>query len=587
MIYRLFSDLETFKNIRFHAGMNIIVAERSPDSTHQHTRNKTGKTSIVELINFILGSNCDSNCILRNDELKNYFFNLEFDLKDFKTIARRSGEIPNQIIMIDPEKKGQCLLIDDNNGKEKTSTVTEWRDKLGYYFFNLPSRTKSRKGDRFQPTFRSLFSYFARRENEGGIVTHERQSRDQQTWDQQVAISFLLGLDWRISQEFQQIREKEATLKKIKKAAGEGVFGEIVGKASHLRTSLAISEEKVARLEKDLKSFKVLPEYENYEIEASQLTEKLADIANENTLDYELINDLNISLNSEIPPSYDNLERIYEESRVIFSNKISRRFGDLIEFHDAVIKNRKTYLLAEVDEAQNRINKRETAKVSYIERRAEVMSILNSHGALDQFTKIHSDLIKLQAETESLRIKYEAAEQLEKKRTELDIERNKLLIRLRQNFQEQNQLMKHIILTFESISRRLYEDPGMLEITESTDGPKFEIIIQGERSKGIRNMQIFCFDMMIMTLCQERGIGPGFLIHDSHVFDGVDANQKATAFQIGAELAKKHNFQYIVTMNSCDMPMKFGNNFNINEFIVSVGITDAKKDGGVFGFNFR
>ena len=33
-------------------------------------------------------------------------------------------------------------------------------------------------------------------------------------------------------------------------------------------------------------------------------------------------------------------------------------------------------------------------------------------------------------------------------------------------------------------------------------------------SKGIKNMQIFCFDMMLMRLCAKRNIGPGFLIHD-------------------------------------------------------------------------
>ena len=47
-------------------------------------------------------------------------------------------------------------------------------------------------------------------------------------------------------------------------------------------------------------------------------------------------------------------------------------------------------------------------------------------------------------------------------------------------------------------------------------------------------MQIFCFDMMLMKLCAERGIGPGFLIHDSHLFDGVNERQVAKDIQIGA-----------------------------------------------------
>ncbi len=42
-------------------------------------------------------------------------------------------------------------------------------------------------------------------------------------------------------------------------------------------------------------------------------------------------------------------------------------------------------------------------------------------------------------------------------------------------------------------------------------------------------MQIFSFDMMLIVLCQKRGIGPGYLIHDSHLFDGMDTRQIAKA----------------------------------------------------------
>jgi uncharacterized protein YydD (DUF2326 family) len=586
MIHRISSDLPTFKSISFHPGMNIIVAEKSEHSTLQSTRNKTGKTSFVELVNFILGSTCDKKCIFQSEALKKFTFAMEFDIKNEKVIAKRCGEDPNQFTIIHETKKDPNVL-DLGIPQEKIVTLTQWREELGNSYYNLPKKPKKRSERKKQPTFRSLFSYFARRENEGGIISHERQSEDQRTWDQQVAISFLLGLDWTISQEWQNVRERETELKELKKFVGKGTFGEIIGTVSKLRTSLALAEQNVSQLDRNLQSFKVMPEYDRYEKEASQLTQSLADIANENMLDRELISDLNNSLNSEIPPSYENLERVYQEFGVIFPTSVSRRYEDVKIFHNTVIRNRKLYLQSEIDSADSRILERNKRKEEFILRRAQVMSILKSHGALDQFTKMHSDLIQLQTETESLRRQYHAAEQFENQKTELNIERNKLLIRLQQNFQEQNLLMKHIILTFESISSRLYEDPGRLEITASNDGPKFDIKIQGEKSKGIRNMQIYCFDMTMMILARERGIGPDFLIHDSHIFDGVCAHQRATAFQIGAEMANKYHFQYIVTMNSCDMPSEYGNNFNIEDYVLHAGITDAKDNGGLFGFNFN
>ncbi|MBC8002839.1 MAG: DUF2326 domain-containing protein [Opitutaceae bacterium] len=55
-------------------------------------------------------------------------------------------------------------------------------------------------------------------------------------------------------------------------------------------------------------------------------------------------------------------------------------------------------------------------------------------------------------------------------------------------------------------------------------------------------MRIFCFDRMLMQRMQERKMGPGFLAHDSHLFDGVNGQQIIT----GLKAAVRLSFQYIV-----------------------------------------
>jgi uncharacterized protein YydD (DUF2326 family) len=99
-------------------------------------------------------------------------------------------------------------------------------------------------------------------------------------------------------------------------------------------------------------------------------------------------------------------------------------------------------------------------------------------------------------------------------------------------------------------------------------------------------MQIFCFDMMLMRLCAERHIGPGFLVHDSHIFDGVDERQIAKALQIGESTARELNFQYIVTMNSDAVPKEFPAGFDLSKYVLPVHLTDATEDGGLFGIRF-
>jgi uncharacterized protein YydD (DUF2326 family) len=92
---------------------------------------------------------------------------------------------------------------------------------------------------------------------------------------------------------------------------------------------------------------------------------------------------------------------------------------------------------------------------------------------------------------------------------------------------------------------------------------------------------------MLTELSCKKGRGPGFLIHDSHLFDGVDERQVAKALQLGAERAEALGVQYIVTMNSDALPDSgFKRGFNIRDHILEAKLTDATETGGLFGLRF-
>jgi uncharacterized protein YydD (DUF2326 family) len=91
----------------------------------------------------------------------------------------------------------------------------------------------------------------------------------------------------------------------------------------------------------------------------------------------------------------------------------------------------------------------------------------------------------------------------------------------------------------------------------------------------------------LQLIAKSRGVSPGFLIHDSHLFDGMDPRQRGKALKLGAELAQKHGFQYIVTINSdaLDDP-DVRSQFDPTAYILPTRLTDATDDGGLFGFRF-
>lgn len=572
MIHHIFSTLPTFKNIGdLRPGLNVLLAQKTEGASSKQTRNRAGKSSFIELVHFLTGSEAGPDSIFRTPDLAEYTFGMDFDLGGTRTLVERSGSAKAKIYLTTPPA-----------AKVKFS-ATDWCTFLGERMFGLSSLEAA--GSK-PPSFRSLFAYFVRRQASSAFTTPEKQAAMQGTGDMQLALMFLLGLDWQIARDWQVVRDREKTLDELKKAAGTGAFGSIIGKAADLRTQLTLQDARLKKLYVENESFQVLPEYRELEVESSKLTRQINDLANANTIDFSAIRDLEGALTSEIPPDLEDLQTIYQEAGIALPGLVKRRYEEVKSFHESVVRNRKDYLSSELEAAKLRIEIRDGKKAQLDLRRAEIMGILKSHGALDQFLKLQGELGRLESEVESLRQRFEAAEQLEGTKNELEIERNRLTIRLRRDFAEQKDRLSEAIVAFEETSLRLYESAGSMTIDETSNGPMFKFPMQGERSKGIKNMQIFCFDMMLMRLCAKRQLGPGFLIHDSHLFDGVDGRQVISALRLGAEISKELGFQYIVTMNEDDAFKETIDGFDLNDYVLPTRLTDATENGGLFGIRF-
>ena len=564
MIHRTYSSLPTFKNLKFNPGLNVLLAEKSEGASNRQTRNRAGKSSLIEIVHFLTGADVIKDSLFKSDALKDITFGMEFDLAGEQVIIERQNT----------SRTGYQL-----NGVDISSV--EWKKMLGQKMFALSGDDKENT-----PTFRSLFAYFVRRAASSAFITPEKQAAMQGTGDYQTALMYLLGMDWTIAGDWQDIRDSEKTITELKKATKKGAFKSIIGSAAELRTKLTVQEDNLKKLKQQIDSFNVHPKYRELEQEADEITKKLGELSNENTIDLALIRDLESAIKTERPPEVNDLKSVYAEAGISLPDLVKKQYADVQEFHDSVIKNRNDYLSDELTETKSRIEAREKMTLELDNRRAEIMGILRSHGALDQFFKLQSEVSRLETEVENLRQRFEAAENLEGTKNELDIDRNRLLKRLRREFNEQKDRLADAILAYEETSKNLYEIAGSMYIDETPNGPVFRFEIQGARSEGIKNMQIFCFDLMLMRICAKRVIGSGFLIHDSHLFDGVDGRQVIRALRVGADTAKELGFQYIVTMNEDDAFKEKEDGFDLNDNVLPVKLTDATEDGGLFGIRF-
>ena len=194
-----------------------------------------------------------------------------------------------------------------------------------------------------------------------------------------------------------------------------------------------------------------------------------------------------------------------------------------------------------------------------------------------------------EAHAATLRERFKAAEMLEGESTQLDIDRSNLKRRLQEDHQGRKAALDEAILLIAEAIANLYQDRSGRFVVEATDnGPEFKISIEGDRGGGISNMEIFCFDLALFDVVSKRFGGTGFLIHDSHLFDGVDERQIARALMLGAKTTVGQPLQYIVTMNSdIFFRLPLPDEIDLTKSVLPTRLSDETETGGLFGFRFE
>jgi uncharacterized protein YydD (DUF2326 family) len=331
-----------------------------------------------------------------------------------------------------------------------------------------------------------------------------------------------------------------------------------------------------------------LPEYERLKAEADSLTWQLKSETDRDVIDRQNLTQLEEAIEEEQPPESDYVERVYAELGVQFPDSIRRSYQDVRNFHDSVVRNRRYYLESEIRAIRERMVTRREMMEQLDTRRAVIMSTLEHGGALNSFLSLQKVLARDQADVETLRNRYEAADALEATDRQIKARKVELQERMSADLSEREAAVNQATVLFSDYARALYGEDRQAYLVISADesGVKFSPHIESDESQGISSMVIFCFDLTMAVIAHRGGRGPDFLVHDSHLFDGVDSRQIARALQLGSSVAADEGIQYIVTMNSDDLQKAAGHGFNAEQYLLPVRLTDDREDGGLFGFRF-
>lgn len=587
MIHSVKSNNPNFKPVMFHTGFNVVLADRNQDNKvgEKRTRNGAGKTTLIEIIHFCLGAKVTKKSIFKDEHLKGWSFILEIDIGTKVYYIERFTDCPSKIY-IDGELSTLCLEYKyDKTAHRYYVSPNTFNKAMLEEFYGIRLTSSNQQ---YIPSFRELISYAIRKDVEGYKDAFEYFPR-QKASSVQACNAFFLNLSMEYAALFQNLKEKKKGIENYKNAVKSGVIGTFNLNIGELSTEVITRQNDIDSLKKQLDAFQIHPQYENISEKANALTEQLHAYANTLVLRQRLLKRYEGSYSEENPslPVAD-IERIYAEAGILFQDSVLQPLSKVTNFHNAIIANRKEYLHNEIASIRKEIDELNEHIALLSTQRAELMKVLETHGALAEYVLIQDRYSEAKQLLEDAKKRLESAEYIEDSKSRLKIENQELLIKSRQDYNERIQAREKAISLFKANTEFLYSESGTLTIDLKESGYSFDIYIKNSRSQGVNYMKVFCYDMVLAELGCARDCYPDFLIHDSTIFDGVDERQVARALMLANLKCDELGFQYICLINSDMVPYqefddKFTNKFD-NSIVLR--ISDNQENGGLLGIRF-
>ncbi|MES2354595.1 MAG: DUF2326 domain-containing protein [Pseudomonadota bacterium] len=546
-LIKLSANKPGFKTVRFNkSGLSLIVGVRTlePENADADGRsyNGVGKSLLVELIHFCLGSSTNSAF---QQHLHDWEFSLEFEVADIHYVAIRQAAKQNEIVL---------------NGK--TYKVPAFNDYLEQITFDIPETSVGGL------SFRVLLPRFIRR-GFHDYNSPKTTSGDREPYTVLLRNLFLLGLDIGLVEKKCQLRRRQSELEAFEKNFKKDPFIREYytgNKDATLQTKHL--EIQIQQLESDLAKFKVAEDFYEIEQEANQLNKTLRELKNQKIVVENALNNIDKSLQTRADLSKDRIVELYEELLSAFKAETLKRLDDIDFFHKRLIENRFARLGQERMHLSSELQKISKQIKDMNNTLDEKLAYLSDKRALDQYVSVsshRSDLLgKLQKLQDYQRLLQKSRDDLVHVKKDFNEETIKTNLYLTET---QEELDKHIAL-FADLAKHFYpESPAGITLENNLGENKvrydFDVRIEADGSDGINAVKIFCYDLAVLLMNNNHHMN--FIWHDSRLFSDIDPRQRAVLFKVAHDFVTARGKQYIATVNQ-DQLKAMQSEFTEDEF---------------------
>ncbi len=554
----------TFKTVVFNkSGASFILAKQ--DQPEQFDNSKTyngvGKSLLVALIDFCLGAST-GNKITKSlqQTLPDWHFILRVEINNQPYTIIRHANTPKHI-----------------NLNDKELTLNAFCSQLEKLCFEIPSE--------FQYlSFRSLLPFFIRPSKQS-YINYNEPTKMGSPYQKQLYNAFLLGLDVTLSQTKRLLKTQiDETNKRHKNIKNDPILKQFFEGYRDSSLALADLNEKIGKLELDLKKFEVADNYYHIKQEADDIKINLDKTQNKIKLRSVNVDNINQSLKISPDVNRNDIQNIYDESKLVFQSNVEKKLNELEKFYQDLTINRTKRLQQQKREFIAELTELEVYFTNLKENFDNHMKFLDAHQALDVFTKMSSHLADLQQNREKLQGYEKLQHDYEQKKTSLKkdmlLQSEETVTYLEQVRDDINKIMEY----FRALVKRFYPDSLAGITVHNNDGKNqirydIEAKIQSDSSDGINSVKLFCYDLTL--LMQGSNHAMNFIFHDSRLFSDIDEVHCNELFKIVKDRFTDKQYISSINQNQLNTLSK-----DVQEFVIEhvvQELTDNSDSGKLLG----
>jgi uncharacterized protein YydD (DUF2326 family) len=531
-LIKVYANKESFRTVKFNpSGLNFIVAKQKNPGKNDDgkTYNGVGKSLLIRIINFCLGADA-KNYIEFCEKLKGWEFYLDFVINGQEFTAKRSTSKPQEIFL--------------NQDKH---TIPEYTGKLQELCFSIPSNVMFL-------SFRSLLPFFLRPSKES-YIDCMKPGYAHTEYQELLYNAFLIGLDVKLAERKHILRKEQNRIKELENNfKKDQLLRDFFSGNKDISLELREINDRIKKLENNLSRFQVAEDYHNIQQDANKIKSRLFSLKNETVIIENNIKNIEESLLSKpkINISTTDLEKIYKEAKVLFSDSVKKTLHDIEVFYNELRTSRIRRLSERKNELTISLKEKQSEHLKLQQRFDEKVKYLGEHQALDVFLALSQECSELKTKRNDL-LKYQGMQseyklkerQAKKELLEFSEVTDNYLSEIEESTKDIKEYFRYLAKFFYSKSTA-----GLTIKTNVGENQlAFEIVprIESDASDGINNVKIFCYDLSILFKGKNHKID--FIFHDSRLYDSIDERQKSTMFDIIKKTFSNTNKQYIATIN--------------------------------------